>query len=207
MEKNNNVPEIVVARLPVYVKALNLLLREGRSVVSSEELGKRLNMTSSQIRRDLSHFGGFGRKGKGYDIITLMESLRDILNLNQIWQVLVVGVGHVGKGLLNYDGFSRQGFEIVAAFDSSDEVIGSEIGGITIADIDELEDYICASLVHIAAITVPAETAQKVCDRLVNCGVKAILNYAPILLEVPDEIQVSNIDPVLKLQKMTYYLD
>jgi|LSQX01.3.fsa_nt_gb redox-sensing transcriptional repressor len=206
MDKNR-VPGIVVARLPVYVKALNLLLREGRSVVSSEELGERLNMTSSQIRRDFSYFGGFGKKGSGYDIVSLMEALREVLNLNHIWQVLVVGVGHVGKGLLNYDGFSRQGFEIVAAFDADDEVIGTQVGGIDVGDIDELEAFVCTSGVHIAAITVPAENAQEVSDRLVKCGIRAILNYAPILLEVPEGIQVSNIDPVLKLQNMTYYLE
>ncbi|NLB71078.1 MAG: redox-sensing transcriptional repressor Rex [Chloroflexi bacterium] len=206
MDKNR-VPGIVVARLPVYVKALNLLLREGRSVVSSEELGERLNMTSSQIRRDFSYFGGFGKKGSGYDIVSLMEALREVLNLNHIWQVLVVGVGHVGKGLLNYDGFSRQGFEIVAAYDADDEVIGTQVGGIDVGDIDELEAFVCTSGVHIAAITVPAENAQEVSDRLVKCGIRAILNYAPILLEVPEGIQVSNIDPVLKLQNMTYYLE
>lgn len=206
MDKNR-VPGIVVERLPVYVKALNLLLREGRSVVSSKELGERLNMTSSQIRRDFSYFGGFGKKGSGYDIVSLMEALREVLNLNHIWQVLVVGVGHVGKGLLNYDGFSRQGFEIVAAFDASDEVIGTQVGGIDVGDIDELEAFVCTSGVHIAAITVPAENAQEVSDRLINCGIRAILNYAPILLEVPEGIQVSNIDPVLKLQNMTYYLE
>lgn len=206
MDKNR-VPGIVVARLPVYVKALNLLLREGRSVVSSEELGERLNMTSSQIRRDFSYFGGFGKKGSGYDIVSLMEALREVLNLNHIWQVLVVGVGHVGKGLLNYNGFSRQGFEIVAAFDASDDVIGTQVGGIDVGDIDELEAFVCTSGVHIAAITVPAENAQEVSDRLVKCGIRAILNYAPILLEVPEGIQVSNIDPVLKLQNMTYYLE
>ena len=164
-------------------------------------------MTSSQIRRDFSYFGGFGKKGSGYDIVSLMEALREVLNLNHIWQVLVVGVGHVGKGLLNYDGFSRQGFEIVAAFDADDDVIGMQGGGIDVGDIDELEAFVCTSGVHIAAITVPAENAQEVSDRLVKCGIRAILNYAPILLEVPEGIQVSNIDPVLKLQNMTYYLE
>ena len=204
--KTNEVPEIVISRLPLYVQTLNQLLRDGKSVVSSSELGERLNITSSQIRRDFSYFGGFGKKGKGYDIISLMESLRSILNLNQIWQVVLVGVGHVGQALLNYDGFSRKGFEIIAAFDVSPKVIGKKFGGLEVKGIDQLEQEICTMKVNIGAITVPSEHAQLVCDRLVKCGIRAILNYAPVALEVPEGVQVSNIDPVLKLQKKTYYL-
>ena len=205
--KCNDVPEIVIARLPVYIETLNQLLREGKSVISSTELGDRLSMTPSQIRRDLSYFGGFGKKGTGYDIISLMESLRDILNLNQIWRMLLVGVGHVGQALLNYDGLSRKGFEITAAFDESPKIIGKRFGGLEVKSMAHLEDEIQLNQVKIAAITVPAESAQAVCDRLINCGIQAILNYAPVSLEVPPGVQVSKIDPVLKLQKMTYYLD
>jgi len=204
--KCENVPEIVVARLPLYVQKLNQLLREGKGTISSEELGELLNMSSSQIRRDFAFFGGFGKKGSGYEIISLMESLREILNLNQIWKMLVVGVGHLGQALLHYNGFLRKGFEIVAAFDSSADIIGKKIGGVVVRDIEELEKYICPEKIKIAAITVPAEHAQAVCDRLVNCGVKAILNYAPVTLQVPEGVKVSRIDPVLSLQTMTYYL-
>ncbi|NLE83358.1 MAG: redox-sensing transcriptional repressor Rex [Chloroflexi bacterium] len=204
--KKYDVPDIVISRLPLYVQTLNQLLREGKSVVSSSELGERLKTTPSQIRRDLSYFGGFGKKGSGYDVISLMESLRSILNLNQIWQVALVGVGHVGMALLHYDGFGRKGFEIIAAFDQSPNVIGRKIGGIEVQDVELIEAEICQKHVDIGAITVPAENAQAVADRLVNCGIRAILNYAPVYLEVPKHVQVSNIDPVLKLQKMTYYL-
>lgn len=204
--KFDDVPEIVISRLPLYVQTLNQLLREGKSVVSSSEMGERLKITSSQIRRDFSHFGGFGKKGTGYDIISLMDSLRTILNLNQIWQVALVGVGHVGQALLNYDGFSRKGFEIIAAFDESPKVIGKQFGGLEVKSIDILEKELGKMKVGIGAITVPAENAQLVCDRMVNCGIRAILNYAPVSLSVPEGVQVSNIDPVLKLQMMTYYL-
>lgn len=204
--KSNDVPEIVISRLPLYVQTLNQLLRDGETVVSSSEIGERLKMTSSQIRRDFSYFGGFGKKGSGYDIILLMESLREILNLNQIWQVVLVGVGHVGKALLNYDGFSRKGFEIVAAFDASPKVIGKKFGGLEVKSIELIENEICTRQIDIGAIAVPADQAQAVCDRLVKCGVRAILNYAPVALTIPEDIQVSDIDPVLKLQKMTYYL-
>ncbi len=204
--KSNEVPEIVISRLPLYVQTLNQFLRDGKTLVSSSEMGEKLKMTSSQIRRDLLYFGGFGKKGTGYDIISLTESLRAVLNLNQIWQVVVVGVGHVGQALLNYDGFSRKGFEIIAAFDESPKVIGKKFGALEVKSIIQMEDEICSMKVDIAAITVPAESAQLVCDRLVKCGIRAILNYAPVALEVPEDVQVSNIDPVLKLQKMTYYL-
>ncbi|MDD2522150.1 MAG: redox-sensing transcriptional repressor Rex [Anaerolineaceae bacterium] len=204
--KKEDVPEIVVSRLPLYVQTLNQLLREGQSVVSSSELGERLKTTPSQIRRDLSYFGDFGKQGTGYEIILLMESLRRILNLNQIWQVVLVGVGHVGEALLNYDGFSRKGFEIIMAFDQSPKVIGKRFGTLAVKSVDELEAELSKRQVDIGAISVPAENAQEVCDRLVNSGVRAILNYAPIALEVPEGVQLATIDPVVKLQKMTYYL-
>lgn len=204
--KNVEVPEIVISRLPLYVQTLNEFLREGKSVVSSADLGERLKITSSQIRRDFSYFGGFGKKGTGYEIISLMESLRKILNLNQVWQVVLVGLGHVGQALLNYEGFSRKGFEIIAAFDESPKVIGRKFGVLEVKNVDLLEQEICTMKIDIGAITVPAENAQIVCDRLVNCGIRAILNYAPVVLNVPEGVHVSNIDPVLQLQKMTYYL-
>ena len=204
--KNEQIPKIVISRLPIYIQALNQLLRDNKTVISSMELGEILGITSSQIRKDLSHFGGFGKQGTGYDIILLMESLREILNLNQIWQIVVVGVGHIGQALLNYDGFGRKGFEIVAAYDNSPAVIGKKIGGIEVLSVDQMEYQICSKQIDIAAIAVPAEQAQQVCDRLVKCGIKAILNYAPVALDVPESVQVSAVDPVLELQKMTYYL-
>ncbi|HHX08278.1 MAG TPA: redox-sensing transcriptional repressor Rex [Chloroflexi bacterium] len=204
--KNEQIPKIVISRLPIYIQALNQLLRDNKTVISSMELGEILGITSSQIRKDLSHFGGFGKQGTGYDIILLMESLREILNLNQIWQIVVVGVGHIGQALLNYDGFGRKGFEIVAAYDNSPAVIGKKIGGIEVLSVDQMEEQICSKQIDIAAIAVPAEQAQQVCDRLVKCGIKAILNYAPVALDVPESVQVSAVDPVLELQKMTYYL-
>lgn len=204
--KNEQIPKIVISRLPIYIQALNQLLRDNKTVISSMELGEILGITSSQIRKDLSHFGGFGKQGTGCDIILLMESLREILNLNQIWQIVVVGVGHIGQALLNYDGFGRKGFEIVAAYDNSPAVIGKKIGGIEVLSVDQMEEQICSKQIDIAAIAVPAEQAQQVCDRLVKCGIKAILNYAPVALDVPESVQVSAVDPVLELQKMTYYL-
>jgi redox-sensing transcriptional repressor len=205
MEKTS-IPEVVIARLPVYIQKLNQLMREGRENVSSQEMAEFLGVTSAQIRKDLSFFGGFGKKGIGYDVINLLESLRSILNLNQIWEVVLVGAGKLGQALLSYQGFSRKGFEIVMAFDNDPNVIGLTIAGIKVRDVSEMQNLICPRSIPIAILTVPAANAQEMADQLIQCGVKAILNYAPVTLKVPEGIKLSNIDPVLNLQTFTYYL-
>ena len=205
MEKTS-IPEVVIARLPVYIQKLNQLMREGRENVSSQEMAEFLGMTSAQIRKDLSFFGGFGKKGVGYDVINLLESLRSILNLNQIWEVVLVGAGKLGQALLSYQGFSRKGFEIVMAFDNDPNVIGQTIAGIKVRDVSEMQNLICPRSIPIAILTVPAANAQEMAYQLIHCGVKAILNYAPVTLKVPEGVKLSNIDPVLNLQTFTYYL-
>ncbi len=205
MEKSS-IPEVVIARLPIYIQKLNQLLREGRENVSSQEMAEHLGVTSAQIRKDLSFFGGFGKQGTGYNVIKLLESLRSILNLNQIWEVVLVGVGHLGQALLSYQGFSHKGFEIVMAFDNDPKVIGETFAGITVTDVNEMQSHICPRGIPIAILTVPAGNAQEMADQLIRCGVKAILNYAPVTLKVPEGIRLANIDPVLSLQTITYYL-
>ena len=205
MEKSS-IPEVVVARLPVYIQKLNQLVREGREIVSSQEMAEHLGVSSAQIRKDLSFFGGFGKQGTGYNVINLLESLRGILNLNQIWEVVLVGVGHLGQALLSYQGFSRNGFEIVMAFDNDPKIIGKTFAGIKVIDVNEMQNHICPRSVPIAILTVPAGNAQEMADQLIRCGVKAILNYAPVTLKVPEGIRLANIDPVLSLQTITFYL-
>ena len=205
MEKSS-IPEVVVARLPVYIQKLNQLVREGREIVSSQEMAEHLDVSSAQIRKDLSFFGGFGKQGTGYNVINLLESLRSILNLNQIWEIVLVGVGHLGQALLSYQGFSRNGFEIVMAFDNDPKIIGKTFAGIKVTDVNEMQNHICPRGVPIAILTVPAGNAQEIADQLIGCGVKAILNYAPVTLKVPEGIRLANIDPVLSLQTITFYL-
>ena len=205
MEKSS-IPEVVVARLPVYIQKLNQLVREGREIVSSQEMAEHLGVSSAQIRKDLSFFGGFGKQGTGYNVINLLESLRSILNLNQIWEVVLVGVGHLGQALLSYQGFSRNGFEIVMAFDNDPKIVGKTFAGIKVIDVNEMQNHICPRSVPIAILTVPAANAQEMADQLIRCGVKAILNYAPVTLKVPEGIRLANIDPVLSLQTITFYL-
>jgi len=205
MEKSS-IPEVVVERLPVYIQKLNQLVREGRESVSSQEMAEHLGVTSAQFRKDLSIFGGFGKQGTGYNVINLLESLRSILNLNQVWEVVLVGVGHLGQALLSYQGFSRKGFEIVMAFDNNPKVIGKTFAGIEVMDAMEMRNHICPRGIPIAILTVPAANAQEMTDQLIRCGVKAILNYAPVTLKVPDGVRLANIDPVLSLQTITFYL-
>lgn len=201
------IPEVVVARLPVYAQKLNQFLQEGRAIVSSNELAEQLGITASQIRKDLSYFGGFGKQGSGYDVITLLENLREILNLTHPWKVVLVGVGHLGSALLSYQGFARKGFEIALALDNNPELIGKVISGVEVRPVEQLEEWVKSEGVRLAIITVPASEAQSVADRLTEVGIRAILNYAPVTLKCPDGVHVSDIDPVLILQKMTFYLE
>ncbi|HUF52625.1 MAG TPA: redox-sensing transcriptional repressor Rex [Dehalococcoidia bacterium] len=200
------IPPVVIDRLPLYARALASLESQGREVVSSQELGQQLNVTPAQIRKDLSYFGRFGKQGRGYNVRKLLEELRSILGLNRQWRMTLVGTGRLGRAILGYEGFTPQGFRIVETFDSDPEWVGKEIGGLTVHHTDDLEQVLNASPVDIGIVAVPAETAQNVIDRLVKCGVTAILNYAPIAAHVPPHVNIKRIDPVLSLQGMTYYL-
>lgn len=204
---SNDIPDIVIGRLPVYLRALNRLTHEGFEVTSSHELGRRLGISSAQIRKDLSHFGGFGKQGTGYQIEYLREKLREVLKVNQDWEVALVGAGDLGTAVANYRGFANRGFHINMIFDADPSKIGTEIGEYTVQPVTDIEKTIRAHGIQMAMIAVPAEHAQEVADILVQAGVKAILNYAPISLNVPEGVRVQYIDPVVHLQRMTYYLD
>ena len=202
----NDVPEVVVTRLPQYVRILTILLEEGTEVVSSQQLGEKLQVTPAQIRKDLSYFGRFGKQGRGYSVRHLLARLREILGLNSSWNVAVVGVGRLGRAILSYPGFTPDGFNLVAAFDANPEVVGQEVGELTVLSTENLEEELRGNDITIGIVAVPAPQAQNVIDRLVECGVRAILNYAPTSPQVQEGIRIRNIDPVLALQSMTYYL-
>jgi redox-sensing transcriptional repressor len=201
------VPNIVVGRLPLYLRTLQLMNLEGRRVTSSQELGERLGISAAQIRKDLSQFGEFGKQGTGYNIEFLTEQLRQILCVNKVWDVAVVGIGDVGHALARYQGFSNRGFKIVLLFDNDPKKIGTNVGGFIVQDIGEMVEKIKEVGVQIAMLSVPVDHAQQVTNMLVDAGVKAILNYAPINIAVPTDVHVQYIDPVLHLQRMTYYLE
>ncbi len=201
-----NIPDIVIGRLPIYLRALTHLALEGQEVTSSHELGRRLGISSAQIRKDLSHFGGFGKQGTGYQISYLVDQLRQVLKVDQEWEVAVIGAGDLGTALLHYKGFSDRGFRIACVFDNSPQKIGKKIGDFVVHPIDEMQAIIQERGIKIAMIAVPAEKAQEVANKLIEVGVRAILNYAPMTLNVPHEVKVQYIDPVVQMQRMTFYL-
>jgi redox-sensing transcriptional repressor len=203
---SSNIPDIVIGRLPVYLRALTRLQQEGREVTSSHELGQRLGISSAQIRKDLSHFGGFGKQGTGYQIAYLIDQLKQVLKVDQEWDVALVGAGDLGRAVAHYRGFSERGFRIVAVFDNAPNKIGLDIGDYVVQPLDTIEKFIAERGIKMAMIAVPAEAAQQVADRLIAAGVRAILNYAPINLTVPEDVHVQYIDPVVHMQRMTYYL-
>ena len=200
------IPEVVILRLPLYFRTLALLEKEKADIVSSQELGARLQITPAQIRKDLSYFGKFGTQGKGYNVSQLLGELRQILGLDRKWLVALVGVGRLGRALLNYGGLAPQGFHVLAVFDSDPRQVGKKIGELAIQDIAELAATVKNQGINIGIVAVPPSEAQAVIDRLVDCGIKAILNYAPVAPVVPSDVRVHNIDPVVALQTLTYHL-
>jgi redox-sensing transcriptional repressor len=201
------IPEVVIDRLPVYYRLLITLQANGVTVVSSQELGDALNVTPAQIRKDLSYFGRFGKQGRGYSVQRLTEELRTILGLDRRWRMVLVGVGRLGTAIASYRGFQPQGFDIVGVYDVNPEAVGTEVSGeLIVRSVDELESDLEGGDVDIGIVAVPASEAQEVIDVLVRAGIGAILNYAPTGAQVPADVEVRQIDPVLSLQGMTYHL-
>jgi redox-sensing transcriptional repressor len=204
---DKQIPDIVVGRLPQYLRSLQRMAREGRTLTSSQELGERLGISAAQIRKDLSQFGEFGKQGTGYQIAYLIEQLQEILNVDHEWEIAVVGAGDIGNAVARYKGFSNRGFRVCMIFDINPEKIGSQIGEFVVLDYANLVEAIQSARIKIAMITVPANRAQEVADRLVEAGIKAILNYAPISINVPEGVRLQYIDPSIHLQRMTYYIN
>ncbi len=165
-----------------------------------------LGVTPAQIRKDLSYFGRFGKQGRGYNVQRLAQELRQILGLDRQWSMILIGVGHLGQAILTYDGFQPQGFIIVEAFDSDASLVGKKVGGITVRHTSELSTYLAERPVDIGIVAVPAIAAIDIINTLIKGGVRSILNYAPTSVAVPQGVEIKNIDPVLALQSMTFYL-
>lgn len=200
------VPDIIVSRLPLYLRALTRLAQEGQQITSSQELGANLGISSAQIRKDLSQFGEFGKQGTGYNIPFLIGQLRRILHLNQVWDVALIGAGDLGHAVANYAGFVDRGFRIVSVFDNDASKISQPVGKFIVQSTSLMVDEIQTKKIRVAMLAVPAMEAQAVAEQLVQAGVKAILCYAPTSLKLPKDVQVQYIDPVLHLQRMTFYL-
>ena len=203
---SSEVPDIVIGRLPIYLRALRFMAASGQEITSSHELGQKLGISSAQIRKDLSHFGEFGKQGTGYRISHLQDQIKRILKTDQEWVVALIGIGDLGHAVARYNGFADRGFRVALLFDNDPAKIGTRIGELEILDAARLQELLLARQIKIAMIAVPAEAAQQVADTCLEAGVKAILNYAPITLTVPEGVRVQHSDPVAYLQRMTYYL-
>lgn len=202
----DKIPDIIIGRLPIYLRALQRMADKGMQTTSSQELGERVGISAAQIRKDISQFGEFGKQGTGYRISFLIEKLSEIMKIDRIWDVAVVGAGDVGHALARYQGFINRGFRIVMVFDNEQSKVGQQIGDFVVKDISGMTEEIRKAGIKVAMLSVPASAAQDATDMLVKAGVRAILNYAPISLTVPDEVRVQHIDPATHLQRMTYYL-
>ena len=165
-----------------------------------------IGISAAQIRKDISQFGEFGKQGTGYSIPFLVERLRDILKVDRVWDVAIVGVGDIGHALARYNGFSNRGFRVSIVFDNDSTKVGQKVGEFEIFNTTVMAEKIKQLKIKVAVLTVPASAAQEIADQLVKAGIKAILNYAPISINVPDGVHVQYIDPVTHLQRMTYYL-
>ncbi len=202
----SDIPAVVVDRLPHYLRALRLMLDDGIEVVSSRELGEALIVTPAQIRKDLSYFGRFGKQGRGYDVSALLSDLTRILGLERSWPVILVGLGRLGRAIITYPGLTPEGFHVRAAFDADPRIIGSTVENVPVYSTNEMEGYIRSQGIAIAILATPGDVAQGVIDKLVSCGIRGILNYAPMTPHVPQGVTVRTIDPVQALQTMTFYL-
>ena len=205
--KKNEIPDIIVSRLPIYLRALRRMQTQNQLTTSSQELGEQVGISAAQIRKDLSQFGEFGKQGTGYNIAFLVGKLREILQVEHVWDVALVGMGDMGHALARYQGFRDRGFRVAMVFDNDPAKIGEQIGEFIIQDARELGKAIREARIRVAMLCVPAAVAQAVTAQLVEAGVKAILNYAPISLSVPSGVRVQYLDPSIGLQRMTYYLD
>lgn len=206
MKEHIVISKATIDRLPLYFRTLRQIQQEGTEIISSEELGRRIGVTPEQIRKDLASFGEFGKKGVGYFVRELIRNIGEILGLHRNWNIAIVGVGHLGWALANYRNFSSLGFNLAAVFDVEPAKIGQTIGGVEIFSFDRLEEVTREKNIHIGVITVPAPNAQEVADRLVAAGVRGIWNFAPVKLNVPDNVRLVSEDLSVGLSSISYYL-
>jgi redox-sensing transcriptional repressor len=195
-----------VRRLSLYLQFLDECDRQGMPTVSSDALAERGGASPAQVRKDLSFFGSFGKRGVGYSVPLLAGRLREILGLDRRYRVILVGAGRVGAALAAYPGFHSRGFDVVAVYDADPARIGTRVDGMVVRGTDRVESDLAAEAAHIAVIATPADAAQGVADRLVRAGVRALLNFAPVTLAVPPGVTVSDVNMALELEALSYAL-
>ncbi|MBI4729512.1 MAG: redox-sensing transcriptional repressor Rex [Acidobacteria bacterium] len=203
--KENSVPEATVARLPLYLRSLVDMTERAVATVSSEQLAEAAGVNSAKVRKDLSYLGSYGTRGVGYDVEYLIYQISRELGLTQDWNCMIVGVGNLGRALANYRGFGSRGFRVAALVDSDTAKIGGRVGDLEIEDFEDLERIAKERQVSIGIITTPAAAAQGAADRLVSAGIHSILNFAPALIQVPDDVSLRKVDLSIELQILSFY--
>ena len=207
MKNRDSIPKATIERLPLYYRCLDKLAKfENEEVVSSKDLGGRLGIPSTQVRKDLSYYGEFGRRGVGYNVDELKKSVGKILGVNKCWSAVLIGAGNLGRALVNYGGFNKMGMKITNVLDVDLNKIGNKIGSITVQSTKQLDEVVKNNDVKLGIITVPVDAAQDVATQLVEAGVKAIWNFAPTRLYVPDEVVVRNEDLAVGIVSLIYHL-
>ena len=207
MAYKSRVSDAVVRRLPMYYRHLRELEKAGVVRISSQELGERMNLTASQIRQDINCFGGFGQQGYGYHVSNLKERIGEILGLNHEYHVIIVGAGNIGRAVATYPGFAKEGFHIQAMFDVSAALVGIDVHGILVQPMEKLDAWMQAHKVDIAVLSVPSAMAQEIADQLVRGGVRAIWNFAPVDLSLPEGVAVNNVHLSDSLHILSYRMN
>ncbi len=204
-ESARDIPEATVARLPVYLRALNTLADDGIRTCSSEELALAAGVNSAKLRKDLSYLGSYGTRGVGYDVDYLRYQIAREIGVTQDWPVVIVGIGNLGHALANYSGFRSRGFRVVALLDADATRHGEVVAGVDVRPFGDLEQIVETHGVAIGVIATPAGSSQDVADRMVGCGITSILNFAPSVLSVPDGVDVRKVDLSIELQILAYH--
>ena len=205
--KNKKVSMMVVKRLPKYYQYLNDLKTKGIKNISSGELGNMMGLTPSQIRQDLNSFGAYGKQGKGYGVDNLLRALRSILGLEKAYNCIIIGSGNLGTAISNYTRFKSEGIHIIGMFDADPDVVGKTSGNLTVMHIDQLEPFANENPIDICILSVPRDVGQKTADRVCNLGIKAILNFVPLDLNVPKDVVVENVNITDSLFTLAYLLN
>ena len=201
-----HIAESTVRRLSLYLRVLEQVAARGQHTISSDALAEDGGTTSAQVRKDLSFFGSFGKRGRGYDVGELVSKLQDILGLGREWKVYIVGAGKIGSALVSYRGFSERGFRVLGVYDSNPQLVGRTIDGVGVRSMSQLEHDASREAPDIAVLTVPAEFAQTVADRVVAAGIRAIMNFAPAPIHVPGNVTVKSVNMALELEGLAYAL-
>lgn len=204
--KDQSISKATIDRLPLYYRTLRLAQDDGKDIISSEELGRRLELTPEQIRKDLALFGQFGKKGVGYYVNELKLNVGRILGLDNHWNIAIIGIGHLGVALANYHNFIALGFNLVALFDNDPSIIGKTVNHVKVRSIDELKEAAGEMKIDIGVIAVPAQFAQDVAEKLVQADIKGIWNFAPIKMKVPSGVEIVNEDLSVGLSRLSYHI-